>query len=38
LRGLSITGALLVTAFILCPVIAPISPSSPASAQESTNS
>ena len=30
LRGLSITGVLLVVAFMLCPVTAPISPSAPA--------
>jgi MFS family permease len=34
LRGLSIAGVLLVIAFILCPVTAPISPSSPAGTQD----
>jgi len=34
LRGLSITGVLLVIAFFLCPATAPISPSSPVSTQD----
>ena len=29
LRGLSVTGVLLVVAFMLCPITAPISPSAP---------
>jgi fucose permease len=35
LRGLSITGALLAVAFILCPVTAPISPSGPGPSSQS---
>ena len=35
LRGLSITGVLLIVAFLLCPVTAPISPSGPAPSRPS---
>jgi hypothetical protein len=31
LRGLSVAGVLLIVAFLLCPVTAPISPSAPES-------